>query len=73
MPMRLKVDTVDNRGSADVPFGYVYFSDGSRVGYAPGAEHELFAGNWAEVTVQHLRLAHQYLAEHGVKFKQPQP
>jgi hypothetical protein len=33
----LKVTGVDNRGDDKHPFGYIYFSDGSRIGWAPGA------------------------------------
>jgi len=32
----LKIDGFDSRGTAEYPFGYIDFTDGTRIGYAPG-------------------------------------
>lgn len=32
----LAVEGFDSRGTLDAPFGYIEFSDGLRIGYAPG-------------------------------------
>ncbi len=64
----LKVEYFENRGSEDTPFGYVYFNDETRLGYAPGVEenqstHGLFAANWGGNTPEHFRLAREFLTK----------
>ena len=34
--MTLIITEWDNRGTQEVPFGFIYFNDGSRIGYAEG-------------------------------------
>lgn len=64
----LKVESIDNRGDNEVPYGFVYFSDNARVVYAytPGGEthgaHKE-SGGWGPVTDTHVRLANKALAE----------
>lgn len=55
-------------------FGYVYFSDNSRVGYSPGVEGKPAVweprtngdGRYVPVTPQHLRAAVRFLTRKGV-------
>ena len=57
--MALTITQVDNRGDDSVPYGYVYFSDGSRIGYADfrlcGGEFTLFQ-SWGAPTEVHMSL-----------------
>lgn len=61
----------ENRsGDNENPFGYVYFTDNTRVGYSPGLTGdnyaELWPGNWGPTTSLHLRLAGKHLQEEGL-------
>lgn len=55
-------------------FGYVYFNDGSRVGYSPAVEDSApvwqprtnGGGQYREVTHKHLSMALHHLIEVGV-------
>jgi hypothetical protein len=69
----IKVAYRDNRGDKETQFGFVYFSDGTRIGYAPGAVRDripgfpgLFPGTWGGNTDAHFRLASEYLTAKGV-------
>ena len=72
----LVIEDMDDRsGTPTGPdsFGYVYFNDGSRVGYSPGADGEDVwqprtngGGRHVEVTPRHLEMARAYLREAGV-------
>lgn len=57
----------DNRGTEDVPFGFVYFDDGKRCAYARGVgEHDGVStgtGGWPEVGMDHVHEAQRYLRE----------
>lgn len=48
-----KVRAVDNRGEENVPYGYVYFTDGNRLGFGDLRNGEgsfgLFESNWGPV------------------------
>lgn len=68
---QVKVESYDNRGTPTEPFGFVYFSDGTRVGYTPKLERgkELWAGNWGPVDHRHMRAAYRFLTEKGVEFE----
>jgi hypothetical protein len=60
--MKLSVIKIENRGTEDSPFGYVYFNDDTRLGWAPGLEEianteGLFPGNRGGNTVRHFSLA----------------
>lgn len=69
--MRVKVHRIDNRGTADVPFGFVYFTDGNRLGFGaiqPGEDrgfgpYGLFASNWGDVPRPHYVAANKALVE----------
>lgn len=67
MADKLAVEKVGNRGTDDVAYGYVYFNDGSRVGYA--SKHGIFPGNWSSSdepnTMAHANLAREALTERG--------
>lgn len=58
--MSLKV-TQGDTGS----YGYVYFSDGTRVGFAvsipTGLPHGMFPANWGGNTEGHFKLAEEWL------------
>ena len=62
----------DNRGSPDVPYGFVYFNDDTRIGY-PAFDNDkpidgsTFDGNWGGNTARHHELAKAYLRKRGVK------
>lgn len=73
----MKIESIDNRGDDEVPFGYVYFDDGARTAYAkftdedtgdvewklsgPGSSH------WKLPTARHDLMALTHLKEHGPK------
>jgi len=48
-----KVKDIDNRGEVGVPFGYVYFTDGNRLGFGNMRDGKtrfgLFESNWGPV------------------------
>lgn len=47
MPAKLKVEEFDNRGTEEVPFGWVVFSDNTRVGVGfENGSTTVFPGNW---------------------------
>lgn len=64
--MTLKVTQGDNGGYG---YGFVYFNDDTRVGYAVGATEDgvgpygMFPGNWGGNTDEHFRLAGEWLKE----------
>lgn len=65
---KLTVEAFDNRGTKEVPFGYVYFSDNTRmvVGVADNVT-TLMSGQWGGNTEEHIQLAADYLKEQGFK------
>jgi hypothetical protein len=74
----MDIESWEDRSGAGTPgpksFGYVYFSDGSRVGYSPGLPDHLpvwqprtnGGGQYKEVTWTHLRMAMELLHKEGV-------
>jgi len=73
----LKIEDWDDRSGTDgtaESFGFVYFSDGARVGYAPGLSGQPpvwqprtnGGGQFREITEEHLTLARAFLEEKGV-------
>ena len=56
----LDVEDHDNRGTKEVPYGFIYFNDGTRVTYA-GTEVHDGTGGWDPITEQHRKLAQEYL------------
>ena len=64
--MGLKVTDYDDRGGQGpegVMFGFVYFSDDTRVAYATGHGVTDGTGGWPEITPRHQELATQHLNE----------
>lgn len=80
--MALKIEGFEDRSGQDTltenSFGYVYFSDGSRVGYtgplAAGDPASVFQpstcgdgfGTYREVTLKQMKMAAKYLHELGL-------
>lgn len=62
----LMVTEIDNRGAQGTPYGYVYFSDESRVGFTPGLDSEVWPSNRGDVTGRHMGLAAQALVQAGL-------
>lgn len=60
------VERYDNRGG--IGFGYVYFSDGTRVGWdGDGGVWECNKNaTWGPTNQKHLRLAEEFLRERGL-------
>lgn len=71
---RPTIESHENRGDAEYPFGFVYFTDGSRLSFAPGTSGlgnplGLFPSKgWAPEKVRkaHYEAAAVYLADHGI-------
>lgn len=72
----LAVRAADNRGTKEVPYGYVYFNDDStRLGYMPSQAgrlgvrslewYGLFESNWDGATEEHFEVAKAYFDKHG--------
>lgn len=76
--MALEIESWEDRSGRSTPtadsFGFVYFNDGSRVGYSPSTEgHDDVwqpqtngGGRYAEVTQEHLDMARELLREKGI-------
>lgn len=72
--MTLKIEGWEDRSYQAEPneksFGFVYFNDGSRVGYSPGngvwQPGTNGGGQYAEVSQRHLRMARELLTKAGV-------
>ena len=65
----LRVTEMDNRGTKDIDYGFVYFSDGLRVTYTSTKTGENLeyhvgesSGGWGPITETHKRLASEYLS-----------
>jgi hypothetical protein len=70
---KIEVSGFDNRGDNEFPFGFVYFTDGSRVGFAVTAltpDRCLLwneqGGYWTKSGLQHLNAARAHLTDHKV-------
>ena len=59
----LTVTGIDNRGDQTTAFGFVYFSDGVRVGFS--REGIWASRGWGPVQRQHFALAESKLRERG--------
>lgn len=74
MTVTLEIEGWEDRSYQAEPnensFGYVYFSDGSRVGYSPETgvwqPRTNGGGQYAEVSNRHLRMARELLTKAGV-------
>lgn len=74
----LEIESWEDRSFAPEPgphsFGYVYFNDGSRVGYSPDTRDHADVweprtnggGKFVPVTQKHLDMARELLREEGV-------
>lgn len=76
----LEAQSYENRGTQAVPFGFVYFNDGSRVGYSQDdstpRQMQLWqprtngGGEHREIGDRHLHLAAKALLEAGIVNKE---
>lgn len=57
----ITVESVENRGTPDAPFGFIYFADGKRVAHAFGEVHSDVTGGWGGITPAHVTAAEQAL------------
>lgn len=59
------VESWENRGDAETPYGFVYFTDGLRVPYTKttGIGH---GSNWGSVTERHRVAAREALTAAGI-------
>jgi hypothetical protein len=57
MEAALHVTRVDNRGTSEAAYGYVYFSDGRRLLYTDREGATLLTGGWGKVTSRHVDVA----------------
>lgn len=63
----MKVTHHDNRGTAEEPYGFLYFDDGrTRMAYGLGKIHPSASGGWAVLTPEHKKPAIEYAREHGL-------
>lgn len=67
--MGLEVTHLENRGDSEVPYGFVYFNDGHRLGYAPTDSRNeewygLFPVLGEPATLPYFSCAVQWLFEH---------
>lgn len=68
----LHVESHDNQGTDETPWGFVYFNDNKRVAYvasanAPGGPRVTAStGGWPPITPSHTRLAREYLILKGL-------
>lgn len=65
----LEVDSYENRGTDEVPYGFVNFNDGSRVGYSDGRVWQPRTnggGKYQGITNAHLGMAAKLLVEEGI-------
>lgn len=63
---KIAVESVENRGNTDCPFGFVYFTDGRRVAHAFGEIHDDVTGGWGGITPDHVAAAQTALAGLGL-------
>lgn len=59
----LKVDAYDDRGTDEVHYGFVYFTDETRVAYATRHGVTDSTGGGPAITEKHRRLAENFLNE----------
>lgn len=62
----MHITDIDNRGTEAVPYGYVYFDDGHRVGYTGGEAWAVIGGGGWPETGAHREAAEAHLREHGI-------
>lgn len=73
MTTKLEVEGFRNRGTAERPYGFITFTDGMRIGYAPGTKGSneiglfnakqpyLLEKEGAELRARHIALATEYV------------
>ena len=74
--MKVEIESVEDRSGANFTpqsFGFVYFTDGSRVGYSHAEDHLPVwqphtngGGKYREITIEHLKQAFILLRKAGV-------
>jgi hypothetical protein len=74
--MQVEVESVEDRSGTNFTpesFGFVYFTDGSRVGYSHAEDHLPVwqprtngGGRYQEITIEHLKQAFVLLRQSGV-------
>ena len=65
--MELAIDSYDNRGSDKATaFGFVYFTDGTRVLYQTLPEKVVMGANWGPTGPTHKRMARELLESEGI-------
>lgn len=60
------VEWHDNRGTDEVAFGFVYFTDGKRVAYTSSGGVTGSSGGWGILFPEHVEAATNYLKEKGI-------
>ncbi len=66
------IESHDNRGTEGAPYGYVYFTDGVRLSFAPGTSGlsnplGLFPSKgWGSPRTAHYEVAAEYLRKVGL-------
>lgn len=67
MKTELAVESYDNRSSEECKFGFVYFTDGTRVLYRTvDGQNEIHGANWGPTYQRHHDLARKTLVAEGV-------
>jgi hypothetical protein len=69
--IEIKIIGFSNRGTEECPFGYIDFTDGLRIGYAPDAEgvdeyglfnpNQPYAVQPRELSPQHIKAAQEWV------------
>lgn len=65
----MEITEIDNRGTDEVPFGFVYFKDGTRIAYSKLDSKWEFSGSGSNFhrspTIRHELAAKEHLEQHG--------
>lgn len=65
----MEITEIDNRGDDEVPFGFVYFKDNTRIAYAKNGDTWQFSGSGSNFyhspTIRHELAAKEHLEQHG--------
>lgn len=70
----VKVAAFNNRGTKETPFGFIEFTDGMRIGYAPSADgpnkdglfepEQAYALRGVDLTTRHWAVATAWVRQH---------
>jgi hypothetical protein len=62
MANSVEIDYAENRGTDEIPFGFVYFTNETRAIFAAGIENNrVKEANWGPVSIATLRKAVEFL------------